>query len=47
VIDTQTGLLIESSAKTKISGNLGVSAPGMSMQIPMEINGIAKTKALP
>jgi hypothetical protein len=46
VVDTQTGLLLESSAKTKVSGNLGVSAPGMSMQIPMEINGVIKAKAL-
>ncbi len=46
VVNTQTGLLLESSAKTKISGNLGVNAPGMSMQIPMEINGTTKVKAL-
>jgi hypothetical protein len=46
VVDTQTGLLLESSAKTKISGNLGVSAPGMSMQIPMEINGTVKAKSI-
>jgi hypothetical protein len=46
VIDTRTGLLTESSGKTRISGNLGVSMPGMSMQIPMEINGDSKIKAL-
>lgn len=46
LIDTQTGLPIESSGKTSISGNLGVSAPGVSMQIPLTINGDTKVKAL-
>ncbi len=46
VIDPQTGLPIESSGKTSISGNLGVSAPGVSMQIPMTINGETRVKAL-
>jgi hypothetical protein len=46
VIDTRTGLPAENSAKTRISGNLGVSMPGMSMQIPMEINGESKVKAI-
>jgi len=46
VIDTTTGLLTESSGKTRISGNLGVTMPGLSMQIPMEINGETKVKAL-
>ncbi len=38
VIDMATGLLTESRTKTHITGNLGVSAPGVSMQIPMDIN---------
>ena len=46
VIDTRTGLLIEDKAKTHIAGNLGISAPGMSMQIPMDINGESKVIAL-
>lgn len=46
VIDTRTGLLVEDKAKTHIAGNLGVSAPGMSMQIPMDINGTSKVIAL-
>lgn len=46
VINTSTGLLSESSGKTSISGNLGVSAPGLNMQIPMQINGETKVKAL-
>lgn len=46
VIDIRTGLLIEDKAKTHIAGNLGVSLPGMSMQIPMDINGTSKVIAL-
>ena len=38
VIDMTTGLVTESRTKTHITGNLGVSAPGVSMQIPMDIN---------
>jgi hypothetical protein len=37
VLDTRTGLLIESNSKSQIAGNLGVTVPGMSMEIPMEI----------
>jgi len=46
VIDTTTGLIIENSAKTHIAGNLGISMPGMSMQIPMDINGTSKVIAI-
>jgi hypothetical protein len=46
VIDTRTGLLIEEKAKTHIAGNLGISAPGMTMQIPMDITGESKVIAL-
>jgi hypothetical protein len=46
VFDTRTGLLVENKAKTHISGNLGISAPGMSMQIPMDISGTSKIIAL-
>lgn len=46
LIDTRTGLLVEDTAKIHIAGNLGVSAPGMSMQIPMDINGTSKVIAL-
>jgi outer membrane lipopolysaccharide assembly protein LptE/RlpB len=46
VIDTRTGLIVEDKAKTHITGNLGVTAPGFSMQIPMDINGEAKVIAL-
>jgi hypothetical protein len=46
VVDIRTGLLIEDKAKTHISGNLGVSGPGFSMQIPMDINGESKVIAI-
>lgn len=46
VIDTQTGLLVEENVRTHITGNLGVSAPGMSLEIPMDINGETKVVAL-
>lgn len=38
-IDLTTGLVAEDDAKTKISGNLNITAPGFSMQMPMDING--------
>ncbi|MGD0583096.1 MAG: DUF6263 family protein [Bacteroidales bacterium] len=46
VIDIRTCLLVEEKAKTHIAGNLGVSMPGMSMQIPMDINGESKVIAV-
>ena len=46
VIDIRTSLIVEEQAKTHISGNLGVSAPGLSMQIPLDINGESKITAL-
>jgi hypothetical protein len=46
VIDIRTGLIVEDKAKTHISGNLGISAPGLSMQMPMDINGESTVKAL-
>jgi hypothetical protein len=46
VIDIRTGLIVEDNAKTHITGNLGISAPGFSMQMPMDINGESKVIAL-
>jgi hypothetical protein len=46
VIDIRTGLIVEDKAKTHITGNLGISAPGFSMQMPMDINGESKVIAL-
>jgi hypothetical protein len=45
-IDISTGLLIEEKAKSHISGNLGISAPGVSMQIPMDISSESKVTAI-
>jgi hypothetical protein len=42
VLDMLTGLIIEDKAKTHIAGNLGVSGPGFSMTMPMDINGESK-----
>jgi hypothetical protein len=41
-IDVRTGLLVDQSGKTHLAGNLGISAPGFSMQMPMDINGETK-----
>jgi hypothetical protein len=46
IIDIRTGLIVEDRSKTHIAGNLGVSGPGFSMQIPMDINGESKVVAL-
>jgi hypothetical protein len=46
VIDIRTGLIVEDNSKTRISGNLGISGPGFSMQMPMDINGETKVIAL-
>lgn len=45
-IDIRTGLVVESVSKTHIAGNLGVTVPGMSMQIPMDINSNSKIAAI-
>jgi hypothetical protein len=37
IIDTLTGLVVESTSKARISANLNVTVPGMNMQIPMDI----------
>jgi len=46
VIDIRTGLIIEDLGKTHITGNLGISAPGFSMQMPMDINSESRTTTL-
>jgi proteasome assembly chaperone (PAC2) family protein len=45
ITDISTGLIIEDKAKTHIAGNLGISGPGFSMTMPMEINGESKVVA--
>jgi len=44
--DVGTGLRIEENGKTHFTGNLGISAPGFSMQMPMDINGETKITGL-
>jgi len=46
VIDVRTGLVVENKAKTHITGNLGITGPGYSMQMPMDISGESKVIAL-
>ena len=46
MIDTRTGLVVENKAKTHITGNLGITGPGYSMQMPMDINGESRVIAL-
>jgi hypothetical protein len=46
LIDIRTGLLVEHKSKTHITGNLGVSYTGGSMQIPMDINSTSKVMGL-
>lgn len=46
VLDIRTGLVIENKAKTHIAGTLGLTVPGMSMQIPMDISGESKVISL-
>ena len=46
VINTSTGLVTGSTNKSHITGNLGISGPGFSMQMPMDINGESKSSAV-
>jgi hypothetical protein len=46
VLDIRTGLVTEDKAKTHIAGNLGISAPGVSMTMPMDISGESKVVVL-
>ena len=46
IIDAGTGLIIETGSKTHIAGNLGISGPGFSMQMPMDISSESKVVAL-
>jgi hypothetical protein len=46
ILDIRTGLVTEDKAKTHIAGNLGISGPGFSMTMPMDINGESKVIAL-
>lgn len=46
ILDIRTGLVVEHTSRTRISGTLGISAPGFSMQMPMDINGETKISAI-
>jgi len=46
VIDITTGLVVQSTAKSHVTGNLGFSMPGVSMQIPMDINSNSKITSI-
>lgn len=46
VIDIRTGTIVENQSKTHIAGDLGISAPGFSMQMPMDINSESITTSL-
>lgn len=46
ILNVQTGLANQHTGKSHISGNLGISAPGFSMQMPMDISANSKTTAL-
>ncbi len=44
-LDIRTGLPVAVDTKSQITGNLGVSGPGFSMQIPMEISSTTRVNA--
>jgi hypothetical protein len=46
VLDTRTGLLIETTGKTHLAGNLSISVQGMNLQMPMEMDGTSKVVSL-
>lgn len=46
MVDIRTGLVVEDIAKTRITGNLGISGPGFSMVMPMDIIGETKVSAV-
>jgi hypothetical protein len=46
VIDITTGLVIQSTSKSHVTGNLGFSMPGVSLQIPIDINSNSKLNSI-
>jgi len=46
VLDITTGLVLQVSSKSHVTGNLGFSMPGVSMQIPMDINSNSKITSI-
>ncbi len=45
-VDTVTGMVVEDNSETHISGNLGISGPGFSMDMPMDIIGKSEIRAI-
>jgi hypothetical protein len=45
-LDTRTGLLMLSTSKTHLAGNLNISVQGMNLQMPMEMDGTSKVISL-
>lgn len=45
-VNVQTGLVEDMASKTHIAGNLSVSMPGMSMQIPLDITSSGKVNSI-
>jgi hypothetical protein len=45
-VDIRTGLVVELTSKTHLAGNLGVTVPGMSMEIPMDINSTSRVVSI-
>jgi hypothetical protein len=45
-LDTRTGLLVLSTSKTHLAGNLNISVQGMNIQMPMEMDGTSKVVSL-
>jgi len=45
-VDIRTGMVVRDDSKSHISGTLGISAPGVSMQMPMDIIGESKIKTI-
>jgi hypothetical protein len=45
-VDITTGWIIKGTSKQQMKGELGINAPGMSMQIPIEINSDTEIIAL-
>lgn len=46
IVDARSGLRIAENGKTSITGTLGISAAGFSMQMPMDIKGESKISVL-
>jgi hypothetical protein len=46
-IDINSGWITKGTSKQQMTGELNISAPGISMQIPVEINSDSETVALP